>query len=62
MTTTAILNLRSEPNRPRGILANVLNSVQLTANQTEQNWYRVNYYDIVGWLSGDYLSKSGNCG
>ncbi|MDE2774936.1 MAG: SH3 domain-containing protein [Chloroflexota bacterium] len=62
VTTTAILNLRSEPNSASGILANVLNNVQLTADQTEQNWYRVNYYDIVGWLSGDYLSKSGNCG
>lgn len=62
VTTTAILNLRSEPNSGSAILANVLNDVQLTADRTEQNWYRVNYYDIIGWLSGDYLSKSGNCG
>jgi len=62
VTTTDILNLRSEPNSASAILARVLNDVQLTADRTEQNWYQVNYYDIVGWLSGDYLSKSGNCG
>ena len=62
VTTTAILNLRSEPNSASAILANVLNNVQLTADRTERNWYRVNYYNIIGWLSGDYLSKSSNCG
>lgn len=62
VTSTAILNLRSEPNSASAIVANVLNNVQLTADMTEQNWYRVNYYNIIGWLSGDYLSKSGNCG
>ena len=61
VTTTAILNLRSEPNTSSAILANVLVNVQLTADMTEQNWYRVNYYDIIGWLSGDYLRPSGNC-
>ena len=62
VTTTAILNLRSEPNSGSAVVANVLNDVQLSADATEQNWYRVNYYDVIGWLSGDYLAKSGNCG
>lgn len=62
VTTTAILNLRSEPNSGSAVIANVLNDVQLSADVTEQNWYRVNYFDIIGWLSGDYLAKSGNCG
>ncbi len=62
VTTTAILNLRSEPNSGSAVVANVLNDVRLSADVTEQNWYRVNYFDIIGWLSGDYLAKSGNCG
>lgn len=61
VTTTAILNLRSESNSASAILGNVLNDVQLTADRKENNYYRVNYYQIVGWLSADYLIASGNC-
>ncbi len=62
VTTTAILNLRSGPSSNSAILGNVLNDVRLTTDLTEQNWYRVDYYNIIGWLSADYLTKSGNCG
>ncbi len=61
VTTTAILNLRSEPNSSSSIIGNVLNEVQLTADRKANNYYRVNYYQIIGWLSADYLSKSGSC-
>lgn len=61
VTTTDILNLRSEPNAASAIVANVLNDVQLTADMKADNYFRVNYYQILGWLSGDYLAKSGNC-
>jgi len=61
VTTTAILNLRSEADNASSIVANVLNNVQLTADMKAKNYYRVNYYEIKGWLSADYLSKSGNC-
>ena len=59
--TTDILNLRSEANSASSIVGNVLNDVQLTADMKANNYYRVNYYQIIGWLSSDYLSKSGNC-
>jgi len=61
VTTTAILNLRSESNSTSSIIGNVLNDVQLTADKKENNYYRVNYYQRIGWLSSDYLSKSENC-
>ena len=61
VTTTAILNLRSEADSASSVVANVLNNVQLTADMKMNNYYRVNYYEINGWLSSDYLSKSGNC-
>jgi hypothetical protein len=61
VTTTAILNLRSESNSTSSVIGNVLNDVQLAADRKENNYYRVNYYQIIGWLSSDYLSKSGNC-
>lgn len=61
VTTTAILNLRSESNSASSIVANVLNNVQLSADMKENNYYRVSYYEKVGWLSSDYLTKSGNC-
>lgn len=61
VTTTAILNLRSESNSGSSVVANVLNNVQLSADMKENNYYRVSYYEMDGWLSSDYLTKSGNC-
>ncbi len=61
VTTTAILNLRSEADGASSIVANVLNDVSLTADMKANNYYRVSYYEINGWLGSDYLSKSGNC-
>jgi len=61
VTTTDILNLRSEPNTTSEILANVLNDTRLTADRKTLDFYRVNYYNRIGWLSADYLSASGNC-
>lgn len=61
VTTTAILNLRSESESGSSVVANVLNNVELNADMKANNYYRVRYYEIVGWLSSDYLTKSGNC-
>ncbi len=61
VTTTAILNLRSESESGSSVVANVLNDVELNADLKANNYYRVRYYEIVGWLSSDYLTKSGNC-
>lgn len=61
ITTTAILNLRSESNSGSSVVANVLNNVRLSADKKENNYYRVSYYELVGWLSSDYVSKSANC-
>ena len=62
VTTTEILNLREQPNTDSAVAANVLNDVKLTADQRVTYWFRVNYYGIVGWLSSDYLTISGDCG
>ncbi len=61
VTTTAILNLREQPNTDSKVVANVLNDFSLPADQRATYWYRVNYYGIVGWLSLDYLSFAGAC-
>ncbi|MCY3778990.1 MAG: SH3 domain-containing protein [Chloroflexi bacterium] len=61
VTTTDILNLREGPSSSTSVLANVLNDVELAADQRATTFYRVNYYGIVGWLSQDYLSLSGEC-
>ena len=61
VTTTDILNLRREPNTTSEILANVLNDNRLQADQKTLSFYRVNYFDIIGWLSADYLSTEGDC-
>ncbi|MYE27041.1 MAG: hypothetical protein F4X87_07450 [Chloroflexi bacterium] len=59
--TVDILNLRSEPSAASAIIANVLNDVTLTADKRATHYHRVNYYDIIGWLSSSHLSMSGNC-
>ena len=61
VTTTDILNLRAGPSNSHSIVANVLNDEQLTADRRATYYYRVNYYDVIGWLSSDYLSFSGSC-
>lgn len=61
VTTNDILNLRALPTTASNRLAGVLNDVQLTADQRATFYYRVNYYGIVGWLSKDYLTYSGDC-
>ena len=61
VTTVDILNLRSEPNSASEIIANVLNDVTLTADKRATHFHRVNYYDVIGWLSSSYLSMAGNC-
>ena len=62
VTTTDILNLRSEPSGASAIVANVLNDVTLTADKKATHFHRVNYYDVIGWLSSSYLSMNGDCG
>ncbi|MCY3833939.1 MAG: SH3 domain-containing protein [Chloroflexi bacterium] len=61
VTTTEILNLRSEPNTTSEIIANVLSETRLTADRKTTHFFRVNYFDRIGWLSADYLSASDNC-
>lgn len=61
VTTVNILNLRGEPNGASEIIANVLNDVTLTADKRATHFHRVNYYDVIGWLSSSYLSMSGDC-
>ena len=61
VTTTDIMNLRSESSQTSAVLANVLNDVSLSADQKTNFWYRVNYYGAVGWLHAGYLSLSDNC-
>ena len=59
--TTDILNLRAGASSDTSVLANVLNDVSLAADMRATNYYRVNYYGIIGWLSKDYLTLSGSC-
>ncbi len=61
VTTTDILNLREQPNAGSSVVANVLNDVTLTADQSATLFYRVNYYGVVGWLSKAYLTVAGSC-
>ena len=36
--------------------------VTLTAMEEKSGWYKVDYYGVEGWISGDYVEPKGNCG
>lgn len=60
VTTTDILNVRNEPAGDT-ILAVLLNDVSLTSNTRTADWFKIDYYGIVGWVSADYVETSGDC-
>ncbi len=60
VTTTDILNLRDRPGGDT-ILAQILNGVSLNSDTRVTSWFKVDYYGIIGWISADYVTKTGVC-
>ena len=62
-TTTAALNLRTQPNSSAPIILVIPYKAQVTAVGPEQNGYiNVSYNGKVGWAHGNYLTVSSSGG
>lgn len=61
VTTTEIVNQR---NAPAGdtILHVILNDYTFTALARTSDWFQVDNFGTVGWISADYVTTQGNCG
>ena len=65
--TKEILNFRESPGGGLVIRDWIPNSwlpkdVTLTAMEEKSGWYKVDYYGVEGWISGDYVERKGSCG
>ncbi len=62
VTVRNIVRLRAEPNTTSRIIERLPYQLKLQATARNGNWFRVVYGDGQGWVLGDYLNKTGNCG
>jgi len=58
--TQAILNIRAAP-VTGAVLAVVMPDVQFLASGKQNGYYRVNYWGLEGWISGNYVVTAGDC-
>ena len=61
VTTTHILNFRSEPGIGDNVLQLLPYQVSLTAESRTDDWFLVDYHGAKGWISADYVSLDGAC-
>ena len=60
VTTTDILNLRDSIN---GVgIGMLMDGTTVPALEYKAGWYKVDYHDLHGWISGEYVTASGGCG
>ena len=62
VTTTDALNLRAEPNTASAIRSIVSSNTALRSTERSGDWYRVSHNRVSGWLHGEFLTTSGDCG
>lgn len=62
VTTEYMLRLRQQTSTSSTILDRVPVGTTLAATERLNGWFRVIYGSQQGWLSGDFVSTSGNCG
>ncbi len=61
VSTTAIVRIREVPVDGR-VLGRVPFDARLTATEAVDGWTRVIYLNFQGWISNDFLIRSGDCG
>ncbi len=60
VTTTHSLNFRDGPGG--SIIGGVPYDATLTAVARTDDWFKVDYHGVKGWISAQYVTKSGDCG
>lgn len=61
LTAGDIINLRAGPGLDFEIYAEIPNEARLIATAIAQDWFMVEYAGQVGWVSREYVFRSGNC-
>ncbi len=59
VTTTDILNFRAAP--AGSVIGHIPYNATLTALTQVDGWFKVDYHGQAGWISADYVTKSGDC-
>lgn len=54
--TGSVVNLREEPNTSSTVLDQLEKGTQVKVVSSKDNWYKVNYNGITGWISADYIT------
>jgi hypothetical protein len=62
VTTTHILNLRTEPDATSAVLDHIPYQTTLSASARSGEWLQVVFGSQQGWLSAAYLTFEGDCG
>ena len=55
-TAGGSLNIRERPNTAAAVLGTIPNGATITVNGTLNGWYVVNYNDIIGYASAQYIT------
>ncbi len=61
VTTTHMLNLRSEPSATSAVLSQVPYEGTYQVTERTAGWYRIIYLNMQGWVSASYVTTSGTC-
>ena len=59
VTTTDLLNFRAAP--AGSVIGHIPYNATLTALTQVDGWFKVDYHGQAGWISADYVTKSGGC-
>jgi hypothetical protein len=62
VTITRIVRLRTEPNTTSEIIARLPFRSSWEVTERTDDWFRVIFEDRQGWVSGDFVSTTGDCG
>jgi len=57
-----IINLRLGPGLDHDIAAEIPFRTNLIATERSDDWFKVEYNDIMGWVNIDYVFRNGACG
>ena len=60
VTTTHVLNFRAGPAGAR--IGQVPQGATVTATARTPGWFSVEYGEVSGWISADYVLTEGDCG
>ena len=60
IVTADILNIRSGASTSHSVIGTVTNNSKVEILSSENGWYKINYNNIVGYVSSDYVNISDN--